>query len=122
MCLFANGLPFLLDYSVSDADKTINLTTSVISVSKRWLQIVENQCEATRQPTILVFDFFYMESATEELALQKKLPFMGSVKAKRFKGVHELVSSNVTKPGQWEAASTRTRGSCTFIIGLDTLM
>ena len=26
------------------------------------------------------------------------------MKAKRFKGVHELVSSNVTKPGQWEAA------------------
>ena len=45
-----------------------------------------------------------MDSATEELALQKILPFMGSVKAKRFKGVHELVSSNVTKPGQWEAA------------------
>ena len=30
--------------------------------------------------------------------------FMGLVKAKWFKDVHELVSSNVTKPGQSEAA------------------
>ena len=72
MCLLANGLPFLLDYSVSEADETTKLTTPVISITKRWLEIVDNQCEATRQPTMLVFDSFYMDSATEELALQKK--------------------------------------------------
>ena len=74
MCLLANGLPFLLDYSVSKTDETTNLTTPVISVTKRWKEIVENQCEATRQPTILAFDSFYMDSATEALALQKNFP------------------------------------------------
>ena len=29
---------------------------------------------------------------------------MGSANAKWIKGVHELVSSNVTEPRQWEAA------------------
>ena len=32
------------------------------------------------------------------------MPFMGSVKAMRFKDDYEFVSANVTKPGQWEAA------------------
>ena len=69
VCLLANGLPFLLHYSVNKADDTTKLTKPVISVIKRWFQMVENQYEATRQSNILVFDSFYMDSTIKELAL-----------------------------------------------------
>ena len=47
---------------------------------------------------------------------------MGSVKAKRFKGVHELVLSNVTKPGQWEAAFNKDTRELYVHYGVDTPM
>lgn len=62
----------------------------VISATKR--------CEATRGSQVSSHSTpFYMDRATEELALEKKIPFVRLVKANRFKGV--------TKPGQWDEAT-----------------
>lgn len=86
-----------------------NLTTPVVSITKEWMELVKRHKDSARRPTLIVFDSFYMDNATEELYLAEDQPFMGAGSAGRFKDVYALTSASVTKPGEWSAAYNKSK-------------
>ena len=104
VCLLPNGLPFLLLFSIAEADEATNISTPVVVTTGQWLQLIQRHEKPPGGQTIIVWDAFYADRATVELYCQQSAPFMCSVKPGRFKDVHELVSADVTKPGEWNAA------------------
>jgi hypothetical protein len=75
VCLLPNGLPFLVTFSVAEADETTNISTTVLSITSKWLEMVERHPRSNASPTVIVFDSYYMDTATEALFITSKIMY-----------------------------------------------
>jgi hypothetical protein len=101
ICLLPNGLSFLIDVSVTDCNETTDKALANESVLSHWLEIVKRHDRANAPPTVIAFDSNFMDTATEQLFLNNSIPFIGNVKEKSFKDIHDLVAPHVKKAGDW---------------------
>jgi hypothetical protein len=91
VCLLPNRLPFLIHFDVAESDKTTIKPSPVVSITSKWMKMVKGHPRPFASPTVIVFDSYYMDAATEQIFLGNNMPYMGSVKKGRFKYVYDLV-------------------------------
>jgi len=76
----------LLYGRLQDSCTAVDVSIPACDVVKEWADIVEENRTLTHiHATTLVFDSYYMTAASRTILLERKIPFIGSVRADRFK-------------------------------------
>lgn len=97
----SNGKPYLLFLRTHNSEASINKSIPTSDVLRQWGEILNG---ANSLHTTLVADSYYLDTTARSILKDMGVHYLCAIKENRFSNVTSLLSSHVTKPGEWAAA------------------